>query len=156
MWVITLCLALYKIEAKAVANRVRVIFDGVIGEQHNFFPRHLITDNVLVVCESIHAIRRRKKGKYSCYAAKVDRRKAYDRVEWHYLGTILYKLGFNDCFTKLLMKCVTSVRFTIKVNGELLPYFTPSRGLRQGGPFSPYLFLICAQASSLFICQSTN
>ena len=43
------------------------------------------------------------------------------------------------------MKCVTSVRFTIKVNGELLPFFDPTRGLHQGCPMYPYLFLICAQ-----------
>lgn len=71
--------------------------------------------------------------------------KAYNRVEWHYLEAMLVRLGFDDCLIRLIMKCVTSVRFTIKVNGELLPYFNPSRGLRQGCSISPYLFLICAQ-----------
>jgi hypothetical protein len=47
---------------------------------------------------------------------------------------------------RLILKCVSSVRFTIRVNGELLPYFTLSRGLRQGDSISPYLFLLSAES----------
>ena len=78
-------------------------------------------------------------------AIKLDMLKAYDRVEWHYLEAMWFRLGFGDSFIRLVMKCVTFVRFTIKVNGELLPFFDPTRGLHQGCPMSPYLFLICAQ-----------
>ena len=53
--------------------------------------------------------------------------------------------GFSPSFVSLIMKCVSSVRCTVRVNGELLPYFTPSRGFRQGDPVSPFLFLICAE-----------
>lgn len=74
--------------------------------------------------------------------------KAYDRVEWHYLEVVLSRLGFNISFIGLIMKCVSSVRFFVRISGELLPYFTPSRGFRQGDPVSPYLFLLCAEGFS--------
>ena len=93
-------------------------------------------------------MRRRQKGKnYSC-AVKLDMMKAYDRIEWHYLVAILVRLGFCMSFVKLIMKCVSSVRFSVRVNGELLPYFTPTRGFREGDPVSPYLFLLCAEGFS--------
>lgn len=72
-------------------------------------------------------------------------RKAYDRVECHYFEAIMNKLGLGDHFVKLVMKCVTSMRFTIKVNGDLLPYFTPN--LEDSVRETPchHIFLLCDQ-----------
>jgi hypothetical protein len=137
---------LYKIAAKCIANRARGLLGEIIGEEQSaFIPGRLITDNVLIAYESVHAMKRRKKGKNTVCAVKLDMMKAYDRVEWHYLHAIMLKLGFSASFVRLILKCVSSVRFTVRVNGELLPYFTPTRGLRQGNPISPYLFLLCGE-----------
>jgi hypothetical protein len=68
---------------------------------------------------------------------KLDMIKAYDRVEWAYLQGILQKLGFGEQLVSLVMRCVGTVNFQIKVNGELMQSFKPSRGLRKGDPLSP-------------------
>ena len=149
---ISLCLVAYKIAAKVLTNRLRVMMDDIVGEeQSDFVPGRLITDNVLVAFESVHVMRRRKKGKNYCCAGKLDMMKAYDRVEWHYLEAILLRLGFSISFVRIIMKCVTSVRFSVRVNGELLPFFTPSRGFRQGDPISPFLFLLYGEGFTLLL-----
>lgn len=77
--------------------------------------------------------------------------KAYDRVEWPFVESILTKLGFPPRLVQIIMKCVSTVRFSVKVNGGLLEPFTPSRGIRQGDPMSPYLFLACAEGLTALI-----
>ena len=64
---------------------------------------------------------KRKKGKQGWCAVKIDMMKAYNRVEWVYLQGIMTQLGFSEEWISLLMKCVNSVTFQVKVNGELLP-----------------------------------
>jgi hypothetical protein len=80
--------------------------------------------------------------------------KAYDRVEWNFLEKIMIKLGFDPTWVKLIMTCVKSVRYRVRVNSDESDMFTPSRGLCQGDPLSHYLFLLCAEGLTGLLAQA--
>ena len=94
---ISLYNVIYKIISKVLANRLKLILPQLISPtQSAFVSGCLITDNVLVAYETLHAMHSRKKGKKGALALKLDVSKAYDRVEWSFLMGMIIKLGFLE------------------------------------------------------------
>lgn len=92
---ISLYNVLYKIISKVLANRLKVVLPCVISQnQSAFIPRRLITDNILATYETLHSIHTRMWSKVGFMGIKLDMSKAYDRLEWAFLESVMHKLGF--------------------------------------------------------------
>jgi len=87
----------------------------------------LITDNVLVVYEIMHFLKQKRGGSDSFMAAKLDMSKAFDRVEWIFVEKVMRKMGFNEDWINLVMNCISSVSYSVIINGTTYGNIVPTR-----------------------------
>ncbi|CAN6555765.1 unnamed protein product [Malus baccata var. baccata] len=154
---ISLCNYSYKMLSKVLANRLKMVIPDLISPSQNaFVAERQIQDNIGIAHELFHFLKTRKARSQFELGIKLDMQKAYDRVEWDFLMAVMEKMGFEDRWRKLILGCISSVNFSILLNGQPGLKFAPSRGLRQGDPLSPYLFLLVSEVLSLLIQQACD
>eukprot|EP00253_Pinus_taeda_P036032 PITA_36032 len=143
---ISLCNTSYKIFTKIIASRLQPLLPSLISEnQGGFLSNRQIHDSIALVQEAIHSsISRQEKG----FVLKLDLANAFDRVRHSFLFTVLRKMGFNSTFISTIAACISGPWISPLINGRPCEAFQSSRGLRQGCPLSPYLFILMAESFS--------
>lgn len=142
---ISLCNVLFKIITKTMVGRLKGVMNKLVGPaQSSFIPGRLSVDNIVVVQEAVHSMKR-KQGRKGWMLLKLDLEKAYDRIRWDFLENTFVVMGLSAEWVRWIMGCVTGPSMNLLWNGERTESFQPLRGLRQGDPLSPYLFVLCME-----------
>ncbi|KAL0287517.1 UNVERIFIED_CONTAM: Retrovirus-related Pol polyprotein from type-2 retrotransposable element R2DM [Sesamum radiatum] len=130
---------------------MRGILDSLISRSQNaFVPGRSICD--ILLTQELFADYNQQRLPPRC-ALKVDLQKAYDTVEWDFLRAVLRLFGFPERFIAWIVECVTIPSFSVCLNGAPHSFFRGARGLRQGDPMSPYLFVLVMEVLSLLVRQ---
>jgi hypothetical protein len=150
------CNTIYKIVSKIIVERLKVCLPSIISPyQTGFVPGRNIHENIIVAKEMAHTMHRMK-GKKGAFAIKVDLAKAYDKISWEFIWRILVEIKLPNDLINIIMHSVSSVMTNVKWNGTRDEYFRPQRGIRQGDPISPYLFVLCMDKLSHLIMHAVN
>ncbi|XP_073154233.1 uncharacterized protein [Henckelia pumila] len=141
---ISLCNVSNKIISKLLYSWLSSVVGRLISQnQSGFVPGRMIADNILLAQELTHSLNLPSRG--GNVILKLDMAKAYDRVQWSFLLDVLRQFGFFEQVVRMVRACISFCKFSVNINGTPASFFGSARGLRQGDPLSPLLFILGAE-----------
>ncbi|KAK1264427.1 hypothetical protein QJS04_geneDACA014982 [Acorus gramineus] len=136
----------YKIISKMMANQFKKVIGGMVEEnQTAFIPGRLLQNGFMATQECISAVHR---DKHKGIVIKLDFSKAYDNVNWGFLLKLLRMHGFEPNWIRMVEVCISTAKASVLVNGRPCGFFHINKGLRQGDPLSPTLFVVVTNVCS--------
>ena len=151
---ISLVGSLYKLIAKVLANRLKKVMIQLVNKAQNaFVGGRQILDASLIANEVINSMMRRKEKGIPC---KLDVEKAYDKLNWKFLLTVLREMGFGRKWIGWIKWYISTTFFLVIINCSPTGFFKSSRGLCQGDPLSPYLFVLGMEVLSILVDKATR
>lgn len=139
---ISICNVSYKIITKIIITSLKPLLNACISPNQGAFALcRSIQDNILIAYELFSGFNG-KKGRTRVMVLKLDLEKAYDLLNWDYIRCLLTNFGFSVTWVNLVMECISSMSFSVNINGDSHGYFFPSRGIRHGDHLSPFIFIL--------------
>lgn len=146
---IALCNIVYKIILKLLSLRLKPVLRTIISEnQSAFLPEREIQDNILITHKVLLSQDLKSKEKKCTVAFKTDMSKAYDIIEWNFVSSVLRRLCFEEVWINWIMQCITMVTYSYLINDSVYASVKPYRGICQGDPLSPHVFILCGEVLS--------